>query len=182
MSALARILPRTELAMVSVPLRVSTLASRVTEGPKFFTAANRLLKEIKMMRENIHEARKDFAGLASLVGSQSAEEVENSISEAWAMERRMSELRRESKEALKRMEESMKNRSSARHALLRRLSHATDQLFRDCLNFTRDARVEMTALLAEREPPGEGPILSTPEDVRAMFRELEADENAPSPH
>jgi hypothetical protein len=60
-------------------------------------------------------------------------------------------------------------------ALVREINELTVDRHADYLEVLRDLRISLMARRAELEPPPDGPVLSTPAEVRSFFQKLHAE-------
>jgi hypothetical protein len=155
--------------MASVPFEIM----KFVNPSGFYTAGNRLLKDLRSVRDLVRRLRGELATLPALLANASESEIDELIDPMLRMERQMQGLRAQAKDAIALVERSAKGKSETRKALLRRISIASDQMYLKFLKFMRDARWEVMALCAEREPSGTEPEISSAEDLRNLFEDLQ---------
>ena len=174
MNSLTRIIPETVSEAVSLVDAFPSRINRVLEGASFYVDGNRLLKDAKNFRGAVDKLRNGFTNLRKLMDGMSEDDIDNMINTMLRMEHRMSEIRLEAREAILSAEHKIADKASTRKTLLRRILSATDQMYLAFLQFMRDARWEVMAIRAEREPVIQGDVLTSSEDVRRFFAGLEA--------
>ncbi len=168
MSALLKIIPETMPAMASVPFEIA----QAMDGPRFYVAGNRLLKNLKSIRESAALFRKNFKTLPKVMEGLSDSDIDAWTEQMLSMEGRMVELRAQARHAIASVEN--KNKGKTRRTLLRRVSSATDQMYLEFLRVMRDARWEVMTLRAWKEPAGDGPVISSTEEMKDFFDKLPA--------
>ena len=96
MSALSKIMPETLPAMASVPFEIA----QAMDGPRFYVAGNRLLKNLKSIRESAALFRENFKTLPRIMERLSDSDIDAWTDQMLSMEGHMVELRAQARHAI----------------------------------------------------------------------------------